>query len=486
MPSAPAVPRGPPAPPRRVYPLPPPFLLVAFKETPTEKYLLPLGSQSYISRVGEPSSSIGLRKYPEVKVQLSDPVAEAKSSAVLVETPVANGTAKKKTRGSLARAEPPNATVDVTAPEAPHHSSLKDPTYSQPPKPRSHLPTLPGMTPPVGTVLLSTFIPINEWNKPDWESYERRMPFFTKEYDEKLIPPNGYPVKEELKDAATPAPAPPISPKREPRSPLRHRSGQLPPDDSPKLDPKSLLNLGAENFMPPDGAVQAVTMRLEGIDDYAWRQIRAVIEHVETTEMKALGTVLPSLVETVAPPSPASIPQIFKPFDPALHPKLRIAYRQFRKAKFERLLQRVPRRFFPTFRLPTPRAEIKDALADRWTPRPYPISTRPLYLTSPPPEGAEEEVEFEPQSKQKRKRGQEEDQVMFEMPVSLEMLDERVELGAKKSVNRRVGKLKMERKTLTGKRHGKRYVAGTICEGCARPDQKVWRRGPGGKGTCES
>ena len=122
------------------------------------------------------------------------------------------------------------------------------------------------------------------------------------------------------------------------------------------------------------------------------------------------------------------------------------------------------------------------------------MSTRPLYLTSPPPEGEGEgeleEEEIVPQPK--RKRGQAEEEVMFEMPVSLDMLDERVEAGAKKSVNRRVGKLKLgklkePKLTLSGrvKNVGKRSKPGMVCEGCARTDQKVWRKGPGGKGTRE-
>ena len=36
------------------------------------------------------------------------------------------------------------------------------------------------------------------------------------------------------------------------------------------------------------------------------------------------------------------------------------------------------------------------------------------------------------------------------------------------------------------KRHGKRWVPGTICEGCGQAGKRVWRAGPGGKGTRES
>jgi len=118
------------------------------------------------------------------------------------------------------------------------------------------------------------------------------------------------------------------------------------------------------------------------------------------------------------------------------------------------------------------------------------MSTRPLYLTSPPPDDMV--YVSEETSVPKRKRGQAEEEVMFEMPVSLDMLDERVEAGAKKSVNRRVGKLKLDKARRInadgklGKRFGKRYKIGTICEGCAGEGLKVWRRGPGGKGTRES
>lgn len=483
----PPVPRPPPQhPPRRVYPLPPPFLLVAFKETPTEKYLLPLGSQSYISRVGDPNPSIGFRSYPNL------PSTQAASTTESADLPPVTDNAgpmdsikptKGKTRGSMSRSTITLDNVVHTNTHQPNDSD-KDPgdTFPAPPAPRVHLPTLPGMRPSRGTVLLSTIVPISEWKKPDWESYEKRMPFYSADYDEKPILPNrpAEPV------APVPTPASPKSPKRESRSPVLHRNGQPLPDDTPDLDAKRLLNLGAESFMPEHGEVQAATIRLEGIDDPTWHRIRNIVEHVECIEMRALGTTLPHLLDTVPPLAPSPIPQIPKPFDPALHPRLRVAYRQFRKARFDRLLQRVPPRSFPNYRLPAPRADLKDAMTDRWTPRPYPISTRPLYLTSPPPDGIEEEVEVDFMPKQKRKRGQaEEEQVMFEMPVSLEMLDERVELGAKKSVTRRVGKLKMDRKPPTGKKHGKRYVVGMVCEGCARDDQKVWRRGPGGKGTCE-
>jgi hypothetical protein len=227
--------------------------------------------------------------------------------------------------------------------------------------------------------------------------------------------------------------------------------------------------------------------------------MREVIEHVETTEMQALGVAQPDVMEDISPPDPSPIPQMVKPFDPALHPRLRKAYRDYRKRRFEKLLRRVPSRAFPTFRLPAMRSDLKDAMTDRWLPRPYPMSTRPLYLTSPPPEGVEEPIGVEVQPK-KRKRGEVEEEVMFEMPVSLEMLDERVEAGAKKAVNRRVGKLRLDKGSrrssgasegdggLAGlsKKHGKRYIPGAICEGCAGVGLKVWRRGPGGKGTCES
>ena len=106
------------------------------------------------------------------------------------------------------------------------------------------------------------------------------------------------------------------------------------------------------------------------------------------------------------------------------------------------------------------------------------MSTRPLYLTSPPPD-ADHTYEDVPQPK--RKRGQAEEDVMFEMPVSLDMLDQHVEQGAKKSVNRRVGKLRMEKPNK--KRHGKRYVMGTTCEGCGNNTIRVWRMGPNGPKT---
>jgi len=512
----------PPPPPNRIYPLPPPFLLIAFKETPTEKFLLPLGSQSYVSRIGSPVVAKTTAP-PEVTASLVAQTSLPGPAVLGDEATPQSVPARGRTRQSLGRgASTPQGIKkeglkDVDAAEAVAAEEICPALPRQPA--RSGLPLLPGISPPKGTVLLSTIIPVDDWLKPDWEKLAQRMPFYSKAYDEVLVPsisgPDA-PVASHAEATEAQPSKPPKSPKtriRVPPSPRSHRRGdtaaQVPSERN--IDPNTLLNMGAESFMPPEGNVRAVTIRLEGVDDAAWNKMRWVMDHIDGVEMKALGVARPDLLETsvtgpataetaapaaanaanaanVAPAGTPTRPPIPKPFDPSLHPRLRKAYDEYRQHRIERLLQRVPSRTFPKFRLPGPRTDIKDAMADRWAPRKYPMSTRPLYLTSPPPEGAEyEEEEVVPQPK--RKRGQAEEEVMFEMPVSLDMLDERVEAGAKKSVNRRVGKLKLGKNKPQGegrvKNVGKRSKPGMVCEGCARTDQKVWRKGPGGKGTCE-
>jgi hypothetical protein len=71
--------------------------------------------------------------------------------------------------------------------------------------------------------------------------------------------------------------------------------------------------------------------------------------------------------------------------------------------------------------------------------------------------------------------------VTFEMPVSLDALDERVEAGAARGLSKR-GRAKGAAVV----RKFPRGTAGALCEGCARRGLKVWRRGPNGRGTRES
>jgi len=525
-------------------------LLIAFKEMPTEKFLLPLGSQSYVSRIGSSAVTKDLAApgaatpTEAIKSDVTTGAEKSTETAAVaaVETPLpASG--RGRTRQSLGRSATKPTVVkkeESKSVDVPKLVELQQPPPSAPRQPvRSELPPLPGISPPHGTVLLSTIIPVDDWLRPDWDKLAQRMPFYSKAYDEAVFPPSTG-MNASDTPAASASTADPInvprSPKtraRVPPSPRSHRRIDAAPQKPSErdIDPNTLLNMGAESLMPPEGNVRAVTIRLEGVDDTAWTKMRWVMDHIDGVEMKALGAARPDLLEasvtapaSPTPPAPvptstggtssapartpapvpdstpiptatpsAPRPPVPKPFDPTLHPRLRKAYDEYRRIRVQGLLARVASRTFPKYRLPA-RTDIKDALSDRWAPRKYPMSTRPLYLTSPPPEGEGEgeleEEEIVPQPK--RKRGQAEEEVMFEMPVSLDMLDERVEAGAKKSVNRRVGKLKLgklkePKLTLSGrvKNVGKRSKPGMVCEGCARTDQKVWRKGPGGKGTRE-
>ena len=483
--------------PRRVYPYPPPFLVIAFRETPTEKYLLPFGSLSYLSRVGgdhvtHPAPP-PVESLPVVTPVQSPAPATSKDESGL--GPQNSGSRRGRTRASLGRhakdhKEEPTTPVPEAKIEVPEIVIEK----VEPPK--SSLPPLSGLDPKKGTVLLSTFVPTTEWNKPDWQELGRRLPFDNPEFDDKPMA-----IKTESSPAestALPAELNPLEQSAIPSSPvcgLRHiRVASSFESKVASKRKRSLLNLSAEDFIPEDGSVQAVTIRLEGLDDRAWARVKRIAEMVETAEMKAMGDDEPSLLEQRTQPqsTTSATPQgpMTKPsFNPSLHPRLRRAYSDRRRARFERLLQRVPPRTFPKYRLVSARTDIIEGTTERWGPRPYPLSTKPLYLTSPPPEGEGRmiEADFLPPPPKKKRNQIEEEQVMFEMPVSLDQLDERVEQGARRSVSKRGGKLGRPRKLEdpNKKRYGKRYVMGRICEGCGGEGLKVWRRGPGGKGTCE-
>ena len=440
---------APPPPPPRRYPQPAPFLYIAFRELPTEKYLVPIGSQSYISRLGgdhvtHPAPQ-PLPKPAPLRVPEPAPLVLTVPTAV----DSAPGEVSKRTRQSLGRQK-------EEKPPTPEPEPEQLPT----PPPEilmSNLPPLAGMAPPPGTVLISTFLPTTDWMPPDWKSMSKRLPFENKIYD--II---------ENK---------PEPPKPEPSSPERRRH----------LDTKSarppMLNLGAEAWYPDDDPVHAVTIRMYGIDDRAWFRMKRVIADAEQAGVNNLAEQQPELLGST--PSRDRLSQ----------PRLWESYYALKRSNFESLLTRVPARSFLHYRLAEQSSDLIDASADRWAPRPYPLSTRPLYLTSPPPEG-EEQLWDVPLPQPKKRRNEAEAEVEFEMPVSLDQLDERVAVGAQKAVNRKVGKLKMPKKRPpkpvinsedenAGTRYQKRGVPGRICQGCAGEGLKVWRRGPGGPGTRE-
>ena len=365
---------------------------------------MPIGSQSYISRVGGDHVT---RPAP-IPVAISQPTDVAKP-----------GDVAKRTRQALEQQKEPTPPPLPTPP---------------PELPSSGLSALPGTVPDAGTVLISTFLPATGWAEPDWKAMGKRLPFHNIIFD----------IKE---------------PSVEPTSPRATKT---------KVDKPALLNLGAESWMSedPEDAVHAVTIRLEGIDDQAWQRMKRIVTEVERTEIDLLVERQPEIVKD----------------------HLAEAYQQQKRAYFRALLKRVPARSFLHYRLPERSADLVDASADRWAQRRYSISTKPLYLASPPPE---DEIQWVMPEKPVKKRGLE-PEVEFEMPVSLDQLDERVAQGAKKAVGKKVGKLKMPREPKvkvegpeTLGRYQKRGTPGKICEGCAGVGLKVWRRGPGGPGTRE-
>ncbi|ORY33713.1 hypothetical protein BCR39DRAFT_518739 [Naematelia encephala] len=486
--------------PRLTYPLPPPFLLVAFKENPTEKFLLPLGSLSYISRVGgdfvtTPKPPPPVDPAPKAQNMTSSPAIAAAPATVVTPTAL-EGSVPKRTRASMGRAakteQPPVPTAPKT-PVPPTPEPEVQPVLEEVPVlPKRDLPALPGMPPAPGTVLMSTFIPSTSWTKPDWTLLERHLPFNNPELHDKpivapSIPKTEVPDLPSTQQSTTDKPAAASSPfttAGPPRSPATSRSSRHPkaaPDRKPSSPPKArLLNLGARDFLPHDGPLQPITIRLSEVEDRVWWRMKSVMNAVDFWEQRHLADDEPDLQSDVPGPTPdpqtTSVPPVLR-FDPSKHARLREVLGERKRRRFEALVSRVPPRRFLRTRLPDVPKDIIDASTDRWAPRPYPISTKPLYTRSPPPEDEEVPVRLpSPDMSKKRKRGEAEEEVMFEMPVSLDQLDERVEEGAMRGMpgRKRGGAVK---------KVNKRGEAGRTCEGCARNDVKVWRRGPGGRGT---
>ncbi|WVF70539.1 hypothetical protein IAT40_005330 [Kwoniella sp. CBS 6097] len=614
----------PPPPPKPKYPLPPPFILIAFKEQATEKYLIPLGQNSFISRVGgdyvtgpppapEPSpkpepvpnpvtqlesTPITSDTQAKPKLQVSTPTVQGEptASSSIAPAPAADlvaenpGSAiplrnikplRSRTRQSLGRGAkepPPMVSTASTATSPPTASTIEtaEPDVfpepvEMPPKPRplSGLPPLPGMQPSPGTVLISTFVPSGEsrWEKVDWDKLSQRLPFENPELWERDKEESA--VKVEPKDDvenATPSQVTTPSKVR----PSRKSSNDV---DKPKNNAKDqleslkpdILNLGGEVFLPSSGDLQPLTIRLSDVEDSVWKRIRDVAEEVERAEIEMMFKKEPTLLEGLIDPdeddklnapihvsedqigssgtpvipetatstrtddpstrSVSAIPDtknqtpvpqdqkalVSRSKGATLSHKvlstLRPIYASRKKTRFTSLLSRVPARSFLRTRLrPPPPQDLVDATTDKWAPRPYPISTKPLYVVAPDGEGEDEAVNREiesspePKNQRKRKANEKEETVTFEMPVSLEALDERVEEGAKRGIGRRGrgGRMSFGRTAVTGvntavtegtgddgakKKKGKRGTEKGTCEGCAREGIKVWRKGPSGRGT---
>lgn len=454
------------APPRPTYPLPPPFLLVAFKEAPTEKFLLPLGSLSYLSRVGEkveqPVPVTAQPKGPETPATLTTTPTTA--------VPASATAASKKTRASMSRGSSSQVVAATSEFETKPESEV-DPSSKR--INTSGLPALPGMAPPDGTVLISTFTPAGQWQKPDWQELATLLPFNNPSFGRPKPPPTD--VEKPWEPDPTPSSEKSTSAKTytDPSVPTAAR-------DSHSLHIKStLLNIATEPLFPDEGDLHAITIRLNDVSDHTWQRLKTINGMIVAAEMRAMAEQNPQLMPPPGQAMPHSTgPQMPPPGPIAFQPSdtLRKEYSQRKRSLFRSLLARVPSRKFLRYRLETARPDIIDATTDKWAPRPYIISTKalgnrendyedqlPTYAPeSPPKKGTKKALEPE---------------VTFEMPVSLDQLDEMV---AENALKGKKGKGEDGRK---GK--GRRWVPGTICQGCGLSNKRVWRSGPGGKSTRE-
>ncbi|WVW82399.1 hypothetical protein I302_104406 [Kwoniella bestiolae CBS 10118] len=540
----------PPPPPKPTYPLPPPFLLIAFKEQPTEKFLLPLGQRSFISRVGgewvtgprPPSPEPILQPEPQPHMQAEDAKPE-----VNVSTSVANDTApisapsaltndttpqdtpaiiakplRSRTRQSLGRhaKEPPAAIPTVPSKEPtplPEPEVIEEPKVEVKPKPISGLPPLPGQVPAPGTVLISTFIPSGStrWAKVDWEKLKEGLPFDNPIFWDKVEKPESQSTVEVKKESnESPSTSTIVRGLRHPRTNSDStKKGKI------EAGKPELLNLGAKDFMPSQGDLQPVTIRLTDISDEVWKKMRDLMEVTERHEIELMfrkepgffdGVDLENEQPTQARQSPSTIPDNHPPVPPTpsrglsskILASLRPTYLARKISLFNALLQRVPGRSFLTRRLPPPPPdEIVEATSDKWAARPYPISTKPLYLPGGEDNQDEEgemqgrEIELSPPPNNKKKKGEEE-KITFELPVSYDLLDEQVERGVRRELLNPKGRRGRRKSLGLGRAGGgneeglgekkvreKRGVQNGVCEGCGRVGIKVWRRGPGGRGT---
>ena len=469
----------PPPPPRPVYPMPPPFLLVAFRELPTEKYLLPLGSSSFISRVGgdwvtsspPPSQTSWMAgtasQHPGQPTAETTPITETTPGQTndthTPGPPAGPAAVSGRTRARQSVGKP----IKAATPPPPKESTPPSvaPTVELPPS--SGLDPLPGMEPSPGTVLLSTLIPPT-WLQPDWAELGKSIPFGNPAFQVGVSrPPVAVEVKKELLENG------------ESIKPLP----KLPSDSNRSLGLPFLLNLGAKDFVPPDAPLQPVTIRLSGIDDKVWHQMKSIISVVEQADVQAIAL---QETATSARKEESQAPTMDAASLAAALPKSRETWGERRRARFRDLLRRVPSRKFLRMRVDVPPSDILEATSDRFALRPYPLSTKALYSASPPPDDAlGVPITLSPELSASKRKGPE-PTITFEMPVSLDYLDERVEEGARgltKKAAKKGEALKADGTPDLRKRGLKRGVAGRLCEGCAREGLKVWRMGPGGPST---
>ncbi|WVO12989.1 hypothetical protein L204_100598 [Cryptococcus depauperatus] len=465
--------------PKPTLPCPPPFLLLAFKERQVDKFLIPLGSRSFISRIGgdyvTTKSPIDISSTLDTKGSAvpmhqkdSRPVSKTSISreleALRTDTPegafVTNESQEQtpkqgRTRASFSRA----STKPVDAPFVEQPAEPEKSVLAPQPILRTGLSSFPEQTPRDGTVLLSTLVPADQWTKVNWDTLGKKLP-----WNEDWERSDQNRVKDEDKEST-----------------LTSEVTYPKPFTS-----KPLLNLATEDFLSPDGPLNAVTVRLGEIDDNLWRRIKTIMSTVERTEIKSLADAGKLLLPKILA---ASEDELVSKAHPADNPVVKAAYLKYKQNLFSLLTPRArrPRRFLRT-RLSSPPSDLIDATFDRMGPKPYPVSTKPLYHVeevdvddSLAPVRLSPELNLGDGLGRRKKKGKEET-VTFEMPLSLTALDERVEAGAKKVLGKR-GRKSGGGSDDRKKEKQKRPYARGICEGCAKEGIKVWRRGPNGKGT---
>jgi hypothetical protein len=338
------------------------------------------------------------------------------------------------------------------------------------------------MAPPNGTVLISTFTPAREWKKPDWHDLAKCLPFNNPAFGRPTLAPSAVKSETDADGANGIGVSTKESPSTSPQVTRKRPSpgSQTAKGTEPALPVKShLLNIATECFFPDEGDVQAITIRLEHVSDHTWQRLKTINGMVTTAEMKALSEQSPHLMDKVdfhSEPNVTSpvVPTVPVQFQPTA--RLREEYTERKRNLFRRLLKRVPPRRFLRYRIETPRPDIIDATTDKWAPKPYHISTKALGNRENDYDDQVIPLASETQPKKGNKKALE-PEVTFEMPVSLDQLDEMV---AENALKGKRGKGEDGRK---GK--GRRWVPGTICQGCGLANKRVWRSGPGGKSTCE-
>ena len=483
-------------PPRPIHP--PPFLLVAFKEAPTEKYLLPLGLQSFVSRIGgdyvtgPPPAERKVEKPPLAASQsMPNTVAPSiLSDDMRVPVVPLSKSGVGRTRAALRGTKPETTASAPELANAANDETMLEGTVNVSNRKLDLLP-LPSMDPPAGTVLFSTMVPARNWVRPVWAELAKRLPFVKPGFggsQAEVGTDHSESTLSSGKDAAQSSPGD-----------FLHQEAPAPGVDSSKHRQSTLLNLAATSFIPTEGDVHPVTIRLGEIDDRAWRRIKHVLDEVERTEMVTLGVTRSASIRAESatpievPSDPnnsdlsksaalqtAPVPLFSAPFKPGFHP--RSIYTQRKRSYFKNLLLRNPRRRFLRQRLPSPLLSLIEATSDRWAARPYPISTKALYTTDGGYAVPTLPVPNSPEPLKKKRRVEGEPEVTFELPVSLDALDERVAEGAMRGLTKR-GRGRGGRTDSTKRKYAERAPLDRACEGCGRVGRKLWRPGPGGKRT---